>query len=112
MSDKAKLNAAPLLYVLMDDGSEYEVQTWNPDMVAWDRARAQHKWPGPDEAAWQWMTYLAWHTLTREGTIPKIGLNEFTAATRIVSPIDDKDAPAGGEAGPMVDPTQPDLEPD
>jgi len=46
--------------VLMDDGSEFEVQALNVDLIRWDRTRAQRQWPTAQDAPFLWMTFLAW----------------------------------------------------
>lgn len=54
------------LYVVMDDGAEFTVQTRNPDMIRWDRTRAAKHWPSFQEAPFLGMTFVAWAALTRE----------------------------------------------
>lgn len=54
------------LYVVMDDGAEFTVQTRNPDMIRWDRTRAAKHWPPFQDAPFLGMTFLAWSALTRE----------------------------------------------
>ena len=93
--------STPRLHVVMVDGAEHDVQALNVDLVAWDRDRAKHKWPGPQDAPFVWLNYLAWHVLTREGIVPAMTLREFESAAAEVSSgaADDEDD------GDSVDPT-------
>lgn len=110
--------ATPKIHVVMHDGSEFDVQAYNVDLVAWDRERARQKWPKPDEAPFLWMNYLAWHALTKtQGLLPAMALKAFEAAAASVSspaeeegsePGDDDDED-GEDDG--VDPTNPDPAP-
>jgi hypothetical protein len=99
-----KLNT-PTIHVVMDDGAEYDVQARNIDLVAWDRVRAKHGWPKPEDAPFVWMNYLAWHALTKtQGILPAMTLAEFEAAAVEVSSSPDRDE--------SVDPTNPDPAPE
>lgn len=92
--------STPRLHVVMVDGAEHDVQALNVDLVAWDRDRAKHKWPSPQDAPFVWLNYLAWHVLTREGAIPEQTLRQFeSAAAEVSSAAGDEDA------GDPVDPT-------
>jgi len=98
----------PELRVVMLDGSEFVVQAINVDMVAWDRDRAKHGWPGPQDAPFVWLNYLAWHILTKtQKLLPPMSLREFEEAAAEVSSKTDED----DEAGVEVDPTNPGAEP-
>ena len=57
------------LYVVMDDGAEFTVQTRNPDMIRWDQTRTAKKWPPFQDAPFLGMTFLAWAALTRESLL-------------------------------------------
>ena len=94
--------STPRLHVVMVDGAEHDVQALNVDLVAWDRDRAKHKWPSPQDAPFVWLNYLAWHVLTREGIVPTMSLREFeSAAAEVSSGTSD----AGDEDAGAVDPT-------
>lgn len=69
MVEKVRM-IAPYLTVLMDDGAIHEIQTNNFDMVLYERTARKRGWPGPQDAQMEWMTWLAWHGLQREGAIP------------------------------------------
>jgi hypothetical protein len=97
MTDKVRL-IAPHLTVLMDDGAIHEIQADNRDLLDYERTARKRGWPSPqDGAQMEWMTYIAWHGLHREGIIPKdVTYNDF--CERAVS-IDPRPA--------TTDPTQP-----
>ena len=100
MMGTPRLNT-PRLHVVMVDGAVYDVQAINVDMVAWDRDRAKHSWPNPQDAPFVWLNYLAWHVLTKtQGILPAMTLREFESAAAEVSSGsgDEEDADA-------VDPT-------
>ena len=105
MADLPRL-ATPRLVVTMDDGAVHEIQTYNRDMLAWDRTRARRQWPLADQAPFVWLTFLAWTALSREGQITKMTLDEFEERALEVRAVQDED---GGEAG--ADPTQKDPGP-
>lgn len=67
MTNKVRM-IAPRLTVLMDDGAIHEIQANNYDMLIWERTR-QRKYGSPQECQVEWMTWLAWHGLHREGMI-------------------------------------------
>lgn len=56
--------------VELADGTKLECQPRNPDMVAFDLARAQNKWPGPSDAPFLYQTFLAYQALRRTGQLP------------------------------------------
>ena len=94
----------------MLDGSEHRFRAINADLVSWDRARAKAGWPGPGDAPFLWMTYLAWHHLTKTaGLIPACTLAEFEKATEAVISADALDDDEQGDE-PGVDPTRTDRE--
>lgn len=93
--------STPTIHVVMEDGSEFDVQARNIDLVAWDRTRAKHGWPTPADAPFVWMNYLAWHALTKtQGILPAMTLAEFERAAVEVSSRPEDDA--------EVDPTNQD----
>lgn len=69
MADKPRLDT-PHIRVTLTDGTEYEVQTINADMVMFDLERAKRHWPALTDAPILWITYLAFAALRRDGTIP------------------------------------------
>lgn len=62
---------APIVNVVMDDGSEFEVQSINWDLLSYERYARAHKWPPSSEAPMETATFVAWHALRREGCIPQ-----------------------------------------
>jgi hypothetical protein len=103
---------SPKLQVLrgsLDAPEVLEVQTLNPDLIAWDMAAARHKWPGVKDAPFKWLTFLAWHACRREGRIPSdLRYEEWEASTLNVSSVEEGE----GDSGKPVDPTQGEAEPD
>lgn len=71
---------APLCIVVMDDGSEFEVQGVNWDLLSYERYARLKKWPPPGEAPMEMATFVAWHALAREGLIPDMTYDQFTTA--------------------------------
>ena len=59
---------APLLEVVMADGSTWEVQAVNKDLLLWDRTRIKQRpiWPPMDESPLWWLTFVAWAASKRE----------------------------------------------
>lgn len=101
--------STPTLRVVMLDGAEHVVQAINVDMVAWDRDRAKHGWPGPQDAPFIWLNYLAWHVLTKtQRLLPPMTLREFEEAAAEVSAR----PPEGEEEEPGADPTRTGAEPE
>ena len=99
--------STPTLRVIMLDGSEHVVQAINVDMVAWDRDRAKHQWPSPQDAPFIWLNYLAWHVLTKtQKLLPAMTLREFEEAAAEVSA---RGPDEGDDEG--VDPTSREVEP-
>jgi hypothetical protein len=91
---------APLCIVVMDDGSEFEVQSTNWDLLSHERYARAHKWPNAHEAPMEAATFTAWHALRREALVPQeLTYDQFvTAAVSIET------------RAVAVDPTQPDPE--
>lgn len=69
MADTPDLTS-PRLRVATADGSTFEVQTLNPDLIRFDMTRARHGWPDAQGAPFVWLTFIAWAALKREGQIP------------------------------------------
>lgn len=70
MADDHRLTI-PRLGVQMVDGTEFEVQAINPDLIRWDRTAAKHHWPAASSAPFLWMTFLAWSAARRSDLIPQ-----------------------------------------
>jgi hypothetical protein len=85
MVDKVRM-IAPHLTVLMDDGSIHTVQADNRDMLDYERTARKKGWPAPQEAQMEWMTYLAWHAMQREGVYPNVSYAEFTEECLSIDP--------------------------
>jgi hypothetical protein len=102
---------SPHLQVLRDslDAPEViEIQTLNPDLIAWDMTRAKHRWPEIKDAPFKWLTFLAWHACRREQRIPRdLTYEEWEATTLNVSNLNDDD-----EEAAAVDPTPAAAAPD
>jgi hypothetical protein len=60
----------PHVYVTMLDGSEWDAQTLNPDLLRFESTAAKHKWPPPSVSPVTWLTFLAWSAGQREGHVP------------------------------------------
>ena len=71
---------APAVTVIMDDGSEYEVQTTNYDMLTCERHFRTHKLGRLEDAPLEMTTFLAWHALKREKILPEMSYDAFTVA--------------------------------
>ena len=104
--------SSPKLQVLrgsIDAPEVLEVQTLNPDLIAWDMTAARHKWPAVKDAPFKWLTFLAWHACRREGRIPQdLRYEEWEATTLNVASLDG----AQEDSATPVDPTQEEAEPD
>lgn len=103
---------SPNLRVLrgsLDAPEVIEVQTLNPDLIAWDMTAARHKWPAIKDAPFKWLTFLAWHACRREGRIPRdLTYEEWEASTLNVANVDETE----GDSAAPVDPTQEEAGPD
>jgi hypothetical protein len=60
----------PRLRVVREGHDDLELQSTNADLVRWDRTRARHKWPNPQEAPFLWLTFTSWSAARRTGAIP------------------------------------------
>lgn len=60
---------APRLRVIREGQEDLELQTANPDFLAWDMTRPRHKWPILQEAPFLWLTFMAWSAARRTGAI-------------------------------------------
>lgn len=103
--------SSPRLVVLrgsLDAPEIMEIQTLNPDLIAWDMTRAKHRWPDVKDAPFLWLTFISWHACRREGRIPRdLTYEQWQESTLNVSTAggDEDDAEA-------VDPTHGAAEPD
>lgn len=69
-----------------------EIQTLNPDLIAWDMTHAKHHWPDLKEVPFKWLTFISWHACRREGRIPTdLTYESWEASTLDVGTIDDDD---------------------
>ena len=92
---------APLLRVVTEDGAEHEVQATNADMLTYERTARKRGWPDAKSAPVEWVTFLAWHALVRDGAIPSdTTYDGWCLSVLSVEPV-------GGEP---VDPTRPGAE--
>jgi hypothetical protein len=103
--------SSPHLQVLrgsLDAPEVMDIQTLNPDLIAWDMTRAKHRWPEVKDAPFLWLTFISWHAARREGRIPAdLTYDQWQASTLDVSNMggeDDADEqavnPSHGAAAP------------
>ena len=87
---------SPRLRVLrgsVDAPEVIEVQTLNPDLIAYDMTRAKHRWPDMKEAPILWLSFIAWSACRREGRIASdVTWDEWKATTLDVGTADDEEA--------------------
>jgi hypothetical protein len=100
----------PKLRVLLDDGTEVEVQPLGPDQIAFEFEAVKRRWPDFQRIPATWQTYLAWHALVvREKLLPACSWDEWrNGRCTYTAPVaDDDDDQADDEAGtdaPFTDP--------
>jgi hypothetical protein len=75
--------ALPKLRVTTADGSTYDVQAYNSDLLAFEDTAAKHRWKGPADAPFRWLTFLAWSASRRTGRIDNSMSWETFAATTL-----------------------------
>jgi hypothetical protein len=101
--------SSPRLRVLrgsLDAPEILEVQTLNPDLIAWDMTHARHKWPELKEAPFKWLTFIAWHACRREGRIPAdLTYEAWEASTLEITNLTDDEDDEDGEG--VADPSRP-----
>lgn len=101
MAGKPRL-VAPIVTVIMDDGSVFEdVQTTNYDMLKWERYARTHNLPSAQDAPMEFATWIAWHATKREGLTADLSYDDFAERALSVEPkaavVDPTDAaPADG----------------
>lgn len=100
-----KLNT-PRVRVVREGHDDLEVQTTNRELVAWDRTRVRHKWPGTQEAPFLWLTFISWAAARNTGAIPAETKYEAWEAEvlEVETLDDDKDDDAGRPTQPGLDP--------
>lgn len=86
----------PVLNVMMADGATFDVQATNYEMVMYDRTARKRGWPRPEENQIEWMTFLAWQNLKREG-LTTLEYEQFVEQCASIVPEDPE----------TVDPTRP-----
>jgi hypothetical protein len=99
MADSPQLRS-PLFHVVMDDGGEWDIQSRNSDLVAWDDTARIHRWGGPNDSPMKWSSFVAWHGSKREG-LTALSFDQFVAAALDVYVV---------TPDVVMDPTTPDLE--
>jgi len=98
----------PRIEVTLDDGTTFEVQALNPDLIRWDRMAARQGWPAITSAPYLWMTFIAWSAAKREGAIPAEMSWETFGDERCIQVRNVADELEGTDG---VDPTPRDPEP-
>jgi len=102
--------SSPRLQVLrgsIDAPEVIEIQTLNPDLIAWDMTRAKHRWPEVKDAPFLWLTFIAWHAARREGVIPPdLTYEQWQASTLNVTSL------GGDDDAEAADPTRAAAAPD
>jgi hypothetical protein len=85
----------PLIRVTPADGASYVVQAYNPDLLLFEDTAAKHRWKGPGEAPFRWLTFLAWAASRRTGKIGKdVTWESFSTSTLQIESVDDDAATA------------------
>lgn len=88
----------PRLRVVPANGEPYEVQVLNPDLLTFEDTAATHRWKGPGDAPFRWLTFVAWAASRRTGVIDESMTWEvFRATTRQIDNL----------ANDPADPTRP-----
>lgn len=105
----------PRLRVLLIDGVELEAHPLGPDQIAFEFESVKRKWPDFQKIPVTWQTYLAWHSLRREGHIAAtVTWDQFREQCSIVAPAepaepDQDDAETDVADAPFTDPA-PDID--
>ena len=97
----------PRLRIVREGFDDLEVQTTNADLVRWDRTRTRHKWPGPQDAPFLWLTFIAWSGARRVGAITPE--HTYESWEEQVLEVETLEIGRDDDTGR---PTQPDLDPD
>lgn len=108
--DRPKLTN-PLVQVLMEDGATWDVQSRHVDLMQAELEQARRGMPGPDKAAVNWLTFVAFYASRREGHIPgSLKFDQFVArAMQIGAPSADEQTEQEAAEVPF---TEPDPAPD
>ena len=81
----------PRLRVVPADGEPYTVQALNPDLLLFEETAATHRWKGPGDAPFRWLTFLAWAASRRTGVIDQaVTWESFKATTLEISDVSSK----------------------
>jgi len=59
----------PRLRVVPATGDPYVVQVLNPDLLLFEDTASTHRWKGPGDAPFRWVTFVAWAASVRTGVI-------------------------------------------
>jgi hypothetical protein len=79
----------PRIRVHPSTGDPYEVQALNPDLLAYEDTAVVHRWPGPGQAPFRWLTFLAWSAARRTGKIDQsVTWDQFKADTQQIENVD------------------------
>lgn len=107
----------PRLRVQLDDGTEHDVQTMNPDAIRFDVTRGRKGWPDSKDAPLLWATFLAWAAMRREGKLScdvdealeeRIAAIEFLGRDGETLQPDPETGELDVDEIPTADPTRPD----
>ena len=72
----------PRIRVVPATGEPYTVQCYNPDLLLYEDTAATHRWKGPGDAPFRWLTFLAWAASRRTGVIDNsVSWEEFARTT-------------------------------
>lgn len=103
--------SSPRLRVILADETEQIIQCTNADLVRFDLTRAKQRWPGPQEAPFLWLTFIAWAGLRRTKSIAdSLTYEAFSDSTLDIENMTDEES-AGDPARDAVDPFRSDPEP-
>jgi hypothetical protein len=103
--------STPRLRVVLADETDRIVQCTNADLVRFDLTRSKQKWPGPTDAPFLWLTFIAWAALRRTKTIPDtLTYEAFSDSTLEIENMTDEESAADPDRD-AVDPFQSDPEP-
>jgi hypothetical protein len=92
----------PRIRVVPAAGDPYTVQVYNPDLLLYEETAATHRWKGPGDAPFRWLTFLAWAASRRTGVIgDDVTWESFRATTLEIVNVD----------SPPADPTRPGVVP-
>ena len=90
----------PRLRVYPADGDPYEVQALNPDLLRFEDTAAKHRWAGPGQAPFRWLTFLAWSASKRTG-LTALTWDEFKDSTLQVENLEGAATASPTPPGPV-----------